>query len=231
MTIDYLRTRERMVATQLRARGITDERVLEAFQETPRHEFVDAALSAEAYADRPLPIGESQTISQPYMVGVMTASLRPQPGDRILEIGTGSGYQAAVLSRLVRSVYTIERLLGLAEHARQTLRRLGITNVIQRVGDGSRGWLAYAPYEGIVVTAGAPDVSPALLAQLMDGGRLVIPVGSRGVQRLSVIVRRGNSFERNDGFECTFVPLVGEHGWDAEGARPEGDSRGGWKGA
>jgi protein-L-isoaspartate(D-aspartate) O-methyltransferase len=213
VTPDYPQARERMIETQLRARGIRDERVITAFAEVPRHAFVDAALAAEAYSDRPLPIGHGQTISQPYMVAIMTESLRPQPGDRVLEIGTGSGYQAAILSRLVRSVFTIERIQALVTRSREALDHLGITNVVQRVGDGSTGWRTHAPYDGIIVTAGAPGVPGALVEQLAEGGRLVIPSGSRASQVLRILTRRGAGVEEQESIGCVFVPLIGEAGW------------------
>jgi protein-L-isoaspartate(D-aspartate) O-methyltransferase len=207
-----------MLETQLRPRGIADARVLDAFLEIPRHEFVDPGLAAEAYADRPLPIGFGQTISQPYMVAVMTQCLATRPDDRVLEIGTGSGYQAAILSRLVRTVFTVERIAPLAERAKDVLGRLGITNVLQRVGDGSVGWEAYAPYDGIVVTAGAPRVPASLQAQLAEGGRLVIPTGGPAMQTLRVLVRDGDDLHEREEMGCVFVPLVGEEGW-GPGAR------------
>lgn len=216
MALDYRGARAAMVAQQLQARGIRDVRVLEVFREVPRHEFVDPALAGEAYADRPLPIGYGQTISQPYMVAIMTESLAPDKDDRVLEIGTGSGYQAAILSRLVRSVFTVERVTDLAENARRTFARLEYTNILQRVGDGTQGWKAYAPYDGIIVTAGAPAAPGSLLAQLADGGRLVIPVGSRGGQVLEIITREGDKYHTQHSVGCTFVPLYGEEGWRSE---------------
>lgn len=214
MPIDYRQARARMVASQLRDRRISDERVLNAFLEVPRHEFVDAALAPQAYSDRALPIGQGQTISQPYMVGIMTALLDPRPQQRVLEVGTGSGYQAAILSRLVRSVFTIERVASLAGRAQEIFRRLGLTNIIQRVGDGSLGWKEFAPYDRIIVTAAAPHVPDALQAQLGDGGRLIVPTGSRGSQMLTIIDRDGADFKTTHDVPCVFVPLVGEEGWE-----------------
>jgi protein-L-isoaspartate(D-aspartate) O-methyltransferase len=205
-----------MVDTQLRPRGIHDPRVLEAFLAVPRHEFVDPGLAGEAYADRPLPIGHGQTISQPYMVAIMTQCLAPRSEDRVLEIGTGSGYQAAILSHLVRTVFTVERIAPLAQRAKDAFVRLGLTNVLQRVGDGSVGWEAYAPYDGIVVTAGAPRVPPSIVAQLAEGGRLVIPTGGPATQTLRVIVREGGRLQDREEVGCVFVPLVGEEGWPAD---------------
>jgi protein-L-isoaspartate(D-aspartate) O-methyltransferase len=214
-----------MVETQLRPRGILDARVLDAFLSVPRHEFVDLGLVGEAYADRPLPIGHGQTISQPYMVALMTQCLAPQPGDRVLEIGTGSGYQAAILSCLARTVFTIERIAPLAQRAKEIFDRLRLSNVLQRVGDGSVGWEAYAPYEGIVVTAGAPRVPRSLLNQLAEGGRLVIPTGSAATQTLRVLVREGDRFPEREETGCVFVPLVGEEGWPPEGSGNRGNPR------
>jgi len=216
LPIDYRQARLRMVEQQLIPRGITDPRVLETFREVPRHRFVDSALEAQAYTDRALPISHGQTISQPYMVAVMTQYLAPGPQDRILEIGTGSGYQAAILSRLVRTVFTVERVPELAAQAKQVFADLRVTNVIHRVGDGSRGWAQYAPYDGIVVTAGAPHVPASLRAQLADKGRLVVPTGSRGSQMLQIIRREGNTFREESAVPCVFVPLVGEEGWAGE---------------
>lgn len=213
MPIDYRQARRRMVETQMRGRRISTERVLGAFLDMPRHEFVDAALAPQAYSDRALPIGHGQTISQPYMVGIMTALLDPEPHHRILEIGTGSGYQAAILSTLVRSVFTIERIAPLANRAKEIFQRLGLTNIIQQVGDGSLGWKIYAPYDRIIVTAAAPDVPDALRQQLADGGRLIVPTGSRGRQILTMIDRQGEHFRTSTDVPCVFVPLVGKEGW------------------
>jgi protein-L-isoaspartate(D-aspartate) O-methyltransferase len=209
-----------MVAQQLRRRGIRDERVLEAMATTPREAFVPGVPSSLAYDDRALPIDAGQTISQPYMVARMTELLRIEPGDRILEIGTGSGYQAAVLARLGAQVTSIERLPDLAEAARDRLRSVGIDNVDLRVGDGSNGEPDGAPWDGIVVTAAAPSIPDPLREQLADGARLVIPVGPRYQQDLIVVERRGAAdwSEWSDG-AVVFVPLVGEGGWS------EGDHR------
>jgi protein-L-isoaspartate(D-aspartate) O-methyltransferase len=203
-----------MVESQLRARNIRDERILEAFLQVPRHEFVDTALAAEAYSDRALPIGHGQTISQPYMVGIMTSFLAPKPTDRVLEVGTGSGFQAAILSRLVHTVFSVERIASLAQRAQKNFAARGITNIIQRVGDGSLGWKAYAPFDGIIVTAGAPAIPGPLQDQLADGGRLVVPTGSRGGQILSIVTREGDRFASRSEVPCIFVPLLGEEGWN-----------------
>ncbi len=209
-----------MVARQLRRRGIRDERVLEAMATTPREEFVPGVPTSLAYDDRALPIDAGQTISQPYMVARMTELLRVKPGDRVLEIGTGSGYQAAVLGKLGAKVTTIERLPDLAEGARAKLRELGIEDVDVRLGDGSIGEAEGAPWDGIVVTAAAPSIPDPLREQLAVGARLVIPVGPRYQQDLIVVERRGPNdwHEWSDG-AVVFVPLVGEGGW-REGEPP-----------
>jgi protein-L-isoaspartate(D-aspartate) O-methyltransferase len=205
-----------MVKEQLERRGISDVRVLEAMRKVPRHLFVDPVLAGRAYEDSPLPIGEGQTISQPYMVAVMTAALALEGGERVLEIGTGSGYQAAVLAELASQVYSIERIPALADRAQKTLKRLGYDNVTIRVGDGSLGWPEAAPYEAIVVTAGAPCVPPPLVEQLRVGGRLLIPVGSPQAQTLRRVVRKEEGVEQEELVGCIFVRLVGEHGWQGE---------------
>jgi protein-L-isoaspartate(D-aspartate) O-methyltransferase len=211
--MDLARARERMVESQIAARGVTDARVLGVMRDVPRHCFVPASVAPYAYDDRPLPIGEGQTISQPYMVASMTAALGPQPGDRILEIGTGSGYQTAVLARLANRIVSIERHQTLADRAGAVLAELGIHNVDIIVGDGSLGVPDRGPYDRILVTAGAPAVPERLRDQLADGGRLVVPVGSEGLQHLQLIDRHGSSFVEEEGEGCVFVPLVGEHGW------------------
>ena len=204
--------RSRMVETQIRARGVRHAGTLRAMAAVPRHEFVPAASAHAAYEDRPLPIGHGQTISQPYMVAAMTAALEPAAGDRVLEVGTGSGYQAAVLARLVADVVTFEWVPELAARARATLARLAISNVRVTSGDGSRG----APgerFDGIIVTAGAPAAPPPLLDQLAAGGRLVLPRGTRQHQVLTVIRRRETGFDEEERDGCVFVPLLGESGW------------------
>lgn len=203
-----------MVATQLRRRGIADERVLAAMDAIPREWFVDPAIRGHAYDDAALPIAAGQSISQPYMVARMTELLAVRPDDRILEIGTGSGYQAAVLATLGAWVLSIERFPALAEAASARLAVLDVRDRIEvRVGDGSLGAPDDAPFDGIVVTAGSPDIPPALLDQLSDGGRLVIPVGPRDRQRLIVATRHGNEWDQRPEGDCVFVPLVGAGGW------------------
>ena len=203
-----------MVEDQLRRRGISDPRVLEAMGKIPRHLFVPEDYRDSAYDDRPLPIGEGQTISQPYMVAIMTQSLELKGGERVLEIGTGSGYQAAVLAEVARELFTIERIPVLAERARKVLLELGYTNISFRTGDGSRGWPEEAPFDGIIVTAGAPEVPRSLKFQLREGGRLVIPTGPRYTQTLYKLTRRGDHFVEEDITGCVFVPLVGDFGWE-----------------
>jgi protein-L-isoaspartate(D-aspartate) O-methyltransferase len=216
----FAEERRRMVEDQIAARGVTDARVLEAMRQVPREAFVPDHLARRACEDGPLPIGEGQTISQPYIVAVMTEALRLGAGNRVLEIGTGSGYGAAVLATLAAEVYTIERLARLAAAARQRLRDLGYANVHVLAGDGSRGWPEHAPYDAIVVTAGGPEVPPSLLRQLAVGGRLVMPVGpTMRHQRLVRIVRAAQErVERDELEEVAFVPLIGAEGWPAEEA-------------
>ncbi len=210
------RQRVRMVEEQLRARGIRDERVLGVMADLPRERFVPASMRVQAYEDGALGVGEGQTISQPYIVALMTAELAVKPDDRVLEVGTGTGYQTAVLARLARRVYTIERLSGLARAAASTLKSLGIVNVETRVGDGSLGWPEESPFDRIIVTAGAPTVPQTLLGQLADGGVLVAPVGEHAAQRLVRVRRRGRTFHETPGLGCRFVKLIGGEGWPDE---------------
>ena len=208
------RERETMVASQLRRRGIADERVLASMSAVPRERFVDQATRPHAYDDAALPIAAGQSISQPYMVARMTELLAVRPGDRILEIGTGSGYQAAILATLGAQVLSIERYPGLAEEARLRLAELQLADRIDiRVGDGSLGAPEDGPFDGIIVTAAAPRVPEALLDQLADGGRLVIPVGPRDRQTLIVVTRHGTTWDQRPEGDCVFVPLVGAGGW------------------
>ena len=209
----YDMARARMVREQLLPRGITDKRVLEAMQTVPRHFFVEDALRAQAYGDFPLPIGEGQTISQPYIVAVMTELLNPRPGDRILEVGTGSGYQAAVLAELVKEVYTIEIIEPLGLAARKRLKILGYDNVTVRIGDGYYGWPEKGPFDGIVVTAAASHVPPPLLAQLKPGGRMIIPVGSRYLTQQLVLINKkeDGTLQTRQLLPVRFVPLTGSH--------------------
>jgi protein-L-isoaspartate(D-aspartate) O-methyltransferase len=221
LQIDHAAERQRMVERQLKARGIGDPRVLAAMAEVPRELFVPQELVEFAYEDSPLPILEGQTISQPYIVALMAEAARIGPDDRVLEVGTGSGYAAAIYAKLARKVYTIERHAALAEGARQALRRAGIANVEVFVGDGSLGLPQYAPFDAIIVAAGAPAPPDTLKHQLADGGRLVIPVSVDGHQELRVITRQGDHFNETDLGPVQFVPLVGEQGWqDAEVRKP-----------
>lgn len=210
---DFAVQRAWMVETQLRSRDITDARVLEAFQAVPRHEFVPPEHITQAYDDCPLPIGEGQTISQPYMVAAMTQALALSGVETVLEVGTGSGYQAAILARLARRVYTIERYASLSTSACERLQRLGYTNVTCLVGDGSQGYPPAAPYHGILVAAGAPRVPPVLTDQLAEGGRLVIPVGDIASQELLLVQKKGSKFSQYTINYCRFVPLTGKYGW------------------
>ncbi len=202
-----------MVDSQLRPRDIHDSRVLDAMSRVPRHLFVSEKQRPYAYEDRPLPIGEDQTISQPYMVALMTQLLEAKPTDIALEIGTGSAYQAAVLSLLVKHVYSIERVPVLAEAAKTRLYDLGYTNVTVLCADGTKGHPDAAPYDCIIVTAGGPCVPTALEAQLALGGRLVCPVGPRDAQELCIIRRTGSGLQRGTDTRCSFVPLIGAEGW------------------
>ena len=201
--------RRQMVESQIRSRGVEDGRVLRAMEEVPRHLFVPLSMRGEAYEDYPLPIGSQQTISQPYIVALMTSLLELSGGERVLEIGTGSGYQAAVLSRIAGEVYSIEILEPLSSSARLTLGRLGYTNIHLRVGDGWAGWKEAAPYDGILVTAAPEKVPQPLLDQLKVGGKLVIPVGSF-FQDLLVYTRTATGFEKKNVIPVRFVPMTGE---------------------
>ena len=198
---------------RLRERGITDERVLEAISQVPRERFVPPELQDDAYADIALPIGESQTISQPYIVGLMTQALGLAGDETVLEIGTGSGYQAAILARLCRQVVTVERIGMLAEPAIERLRDLGVDNVTFFIGDGTLGCPDYAPYDGILVTAAAPDIPVPLFDQLKEGGRLIIPVGTQEAQSLLSVEKQAGRAISQTLCECRFVKLIGEAGW------------------
>jgi len=210
---DFVAQRVEMIEKQLRRRGISDAAVLATMTAVPRHEFVPEELRSKAYEDVPLPIGGGQTISQPYIVAAMTAALQLQPGDRVLEIGTGCGYQAAVLSRLAREVFTIERRPELASSASAKLARLGYPNAHVHCGDGTLGLPELAPFDAILVAAAAPGVPEPLLAQLAEGGRMILPVGDAEHQELRLIERRGDDFPTKMLEGCRFVPLLGYHGW------------------
>jgi len=205
--------RRAMVQEQILKRGVAAQAVLEAMLAVPRHKFVPARFRADAYADKPLSIGEGQTISQPYMVAAMTEALELSASQRVLEIGTGSGYQAAVLSLIAREVITVEKHAALALAAQQRLAGLGYTNIVVHTGDGSVGFAEAAPYDAILVTAAAPAIPPLLAGQLREGGRLVIPVGSQENQELFLVRKEGGEIQSRVLFDCRFVPLRGQHGW------------------
>jgi protein-L-isoaspartate(D-aspartate) O-methyltransferase len=206
--------RQRMVERQIAPRGVSDPRVLAAMQKVPRHRFIPSHLWDQAYGDYPLPIGEDQTISQPYIVALMTEMLELQETDKVLEVGTGSGYQAAILAELAAQVYTIDRVAMLLARAEQILNEMGYANIKTRVGDGTLGWPEEMPFDAIIVTAGAPQVPRPLTEQLSLGGRLVIPVGDTWSQTLTRVrkTKDGLKFEYHGG--CRFVRLIGKYGWE-----------------
>ena len=210
----FTREREKMVEEQLVRRGITSERVLGAMRRIPRHRFVEEGLQHRAYGDYPLPIGEEQTISQPYIVALMTSLLELTGREKVLEIGTGSGYQTAVLAELSRRVCSVERLPRLAERARRLLETLGYANIWIRVGNGALGWSDEAPFDRILVAAAGPSVPPPLIDQLGEGGRLVAPVGDAESQALTLVERRAGEVRTRALGDCRFVPLVGKYAWE-----------------
>jgi protein-L-isoaspartate(D-aspartate) O-methyltransferase len=205
--------RARMVEEQLHARGIRDSRVLAAMGKVPREEFISREDLMNAYGDHPLPIGAGQTVSQPYIVAAMVEGLQLRPGDRVLEVGTGTGYEAAILAELAAEIWTIERHEELASKAREILARLGYTNVHVIHGDGSLGLPEQAPFDKILVAAAAPHLPETLIAQLADGGRLVVPVGTRAEQQVHIVSKIGNEIVVTEHDLCRFVPLVGAEGW------------------
>ncbi|TKJ41850.1 protein-L-isoaspartate O-methyltransferase [candidate division LCP-89 bacterium B3_LCP] len=211
------RARQRMIVEQLESRQISDQRVLRVMGEVRRESFISEALQSRAYDDSPLPIGDGQTISQPFMVALMTQELNLQGTEKVLEIGTGSGYQTAILAELAGKVFTIERSYNLSQQARKVLEKLGYSNVLLRYGDGTIGWDEFAPYDRIIVTAGSPDVPDSLKRQLADGGIMVVPVGDRYRQDLMVINRHETGYESRNAGGCVFVPLIGREGWSANG--------------
>jgi protein-L-isoaspartate(D-aspartate) O-methyltransferase len=213
VAMKYDRLRQEMVEKQIEARGITDVRVLNAMRQVPRHLFVSEALMDQAYSDFPLPIGEQQTISQPYIVAEMTQALQLSHDDRVLEIGTGSGYQAAILSKIVYRVYSIERIHSLYVRSRKLFDKLGYHNIVTRYSDGTTGWRDQGLFDAIIVTAGSPEIPAVLVNQLTIGGRMVIPVGSQHSQDLIKLVREKNGIHQTNMGGCRFVKLVGEHGW------------------
>jgi protein-L-isoaspartate(D-aspartate) O-methyltransferase len=212
-SMKYERQREEMVRNQIEARGIKAPKVLAAFRRVPRHLFVSEALRDQAYGDYPLPIGEQQTISQPYIVAEMTQALDLGEDDRVLEIGTGSGYQAAILSQIVYRVYTIERKHSLYLQTRNLFDKLHYHNIVMKYADGTKGWQDESPFDGIIVTAGAPQIPDVLIDQLGEGGRLVVPVGNQHTQELIKIFRDDQNIRQTNLGGCRFVKLVGEHGW------------------
>ena len=209
----FATSRNRMVQEQLLNRDIVDPATLEAMSEVPRHLFVDDAMQGRAYGDHPLPIGAGQTISQPYIVATMTQALRLTDSDKVLEIGTGSGYQAAVLSRICGQVYTVERINSLLARARKVFDKLRYYNIRSKLDDGTMGWPENGPYDAIIVTAGGPEVPEPLVDQLNDGGRLIIPVGDQHVQELQFVQKNEGQVEMSCLASVRFVDLVGEHGW------------------
>jgi protein-L-isoaspartate(D-aspartate) O-methyltransferase len=210
---DFGYLRDRMVEEQLIPRGISDPKVLEAFRKVARHAFAPAEFADSSYNDYPLPIGSGQTISQPYMVALMTECLRLTGAEKVLEIGTGSGYQTAILAEIAREVFSVERIQALSDRARRTIEDLGYVNCRIMVGDGTLGWEEYAPYDGIIVTAGAPRIPASLVKQLNNGGRLVIPIESGLGQTLTVIENREGFLRTREICGCVFVPLIGKEGW------------------
>jgi protein-L-isoaspartate(D-aspartate) O-methyltransferase len=214
--IDFPKARLKMVEEQIISRGIKDPRVIAAMRKIPRHLFVEEALQSQAYSDHPLPIGEKQTISQPYMVALMTEALQFKGKEKVLEIGGGSGYQTAILAELSEKVFSIERIRSLAIRARQLLYELGYYNVEFKIFDGTYGWMEESPFDAIIVTAGAPDIPQPLLDQLAMNGRLVIPVGDAFVQDLIRITKTEEGIKREDLGGCRFVKLIGKYGWETE---------------
>jgi len=211
--MDYQKLRERMVQEQIRSRGIADVKVLDALQKVKRHAFIPEALMGSAYEDHPVPIGEGQTISQPYIVALMSESLRLTGNEKVLEVGTGSGYQTAILAELAKEVYSIERIAGLKTRAESVLAELGYRTVHLKAGDGTLGWPQEAPFERIIVTAAAAKVPPALIEQLAEGGLLIAPIGEdRLSQTLTLVEKKGGTLTETPVCGCVFVPLVGKYG-------------------
>ncbi len=216
LMIDFPKARAKMVEEQIIGRGIKDSRVIGAMKKVPRHLFVEEALQSQAYNDRPLPIGEKQTISQPYMVALMTEALELKGGERVLEIGTGSGYQTAILAELAQEVFSVERIRSLAIRARKLLYDLGYFNVEIKIFDGTFGWPEKGPFDAIIVTAGSPNIPRPLYEQLTIGGRLVIPVGDSETQDLVRITKTEAGMKKEDLGGCRFVKLIGKYGWEGE---------------
>lgn len=213
MSHDFSLAREGMVKKQLIPRGIKDEKVLQVMGKIPRHLFIEEALTGEAYNDHPVPIGEKQTISQPYIVALMTEALELKGNEKTLEIGTGSGYQTAILAELSSRVFTIERIKSLLVNARKLLDQLGYSNILFKAFDGTMGWKEYAPFDAIIVTAGSPSLPKPLIDQLADNGRIIIPVGDRYSQELIKVTKKGKDLDQKSLGGCRFVNLIGVHGW------------------
>ncbi|MCM8767711.1 MAG: protein-L-isoaspartate(D-aspartate) O-methyltransferase [Candidatus Omnitrophica bacterium] len=214
MEIDFEKLRREMVENQIIRRGITNKKVIAAFLKVPREEFVPEQLKESAYDDTPLPIGEGQTISQPYIVALMTESLTLKENEKVLEIGTGSGYQSAILAEIGCEVYSIEKIESLAKKAEKTLKKLGY-NVKIKIGDGTLGWEEFSPYDKIIVTAASPKIPKTLLSQLSKNeGKLIIPIGDRFSQDLILFIKRGEKIEKINLGGCQFVPLIGKEGWE-----------------
>jgi protein-L-isoaspartate(D-aspartate) O-methyltransferase len=214
--IDFPKARLKMVEEQIVSRGIKDVKLIAAMKKIPRHLFVEEALQNQAYSDHPLPIGEKQTISQPYMVALMTEALLLTGKEKLLEIGTGSGYQTAILAELSEKVFSIERIRPLALRARKLLYELGYFNVEIKIFDGTLGWMEQSPFDAIMVTAGSPDIPQTLLDQLAIGGRLVIPVGDAFVQDLIRVIKTEEGIKKEDLGGCRFVKLIGKYGWEKD---------------
>ena len=214
--IDFPKARLKMVEEQLTSRGVKDARLIAAMQKIPRHLFVEEALQSQAYTDHPLPIGEKQTISQPYMVALMTEALLLTGKEKVLEIGTGSGYQTAILAEMSEKVFSVERIRSLAIGARRLLYELGYFNVEIKIFDGTFGWMEESPFDAILVTAGSPDVPQPLVDQLTTGGRLVIPVGDAFIQDLFRVTKTETGVKKEDLGGCRFVKLIGKYGWETE---------------
>ncbi|MDD2889098.1 MAG: protein-L-isoaspartate(D-aspartate) O-methyltransferase [bacterium] len=204
--------RKRMVEEQIVARGVTDEKTLSAMNKVERHNFVPESLREDAYKDYPLPIGKEQTISQPYMVAIMTEELVLESADRVLEVGTGSGYQTAILAEIVKEVYSVERVESLANDSMAKLKEMGYNNILVKTGNGSKGWKEYSPFDKILVTAGTNHIPDSLFEQLKEGGKIVIPVGDKYTQELTVVTKVNGKMQERKLFECVFVPLIEDEG-------------------
>lgn len=211
---DFSRQRRLMVEFQLERRGIADRALLEAFRNVPRHLFVKSSLIDQAYEDYPLPIDDNQTISQPYIVALMIEKLKLKKDDKVLEIGTGSGYQTAILAEIADRVFTVDRIGGLVKKARQKLKHMGYSNINYRIDDGTLGWEQFAPFDAVVVSAAAPSIPLALFNQLAEKGRMVIPVGDKFSQQLQLVRKINGKIDITNYGGCTFVPLIGEQGWE-----------------